>query len=99
MAIKCVCGALACVGWVVFVVAFTHGDFTRPPGDGFWVVTFYGSLVAAPLLAIAGGVIALSSREEMKLWKRFAVIGVGFAIPAVAVWFIVALLNFWDSLN
>lgn len=94
MAIKCACGALACVAWALFVL------FVRGPSDwsDFWTFTFYGSLLAAPVLALAGAILALSNRR-MSLGKRLAVIGIGIAIPTAVVLFIWALLNALSKLS
>lgn len=97
VAIKCAYGGLACAAWVLFVL-FGRGGRGSQDWSDFWTFTFCGAFVAAVVLSLAGGLIALFSRH-MNPGKRLAVIGIGIGIPAVAVLFVIALLQALSHLS
>jgi hypothetical protein len=81
---RCLYGALACLAWIVLVVWFSLGVLIQAAVLG---------LVALPLTA---AVLALLDRSMVR-WQRALAIGIGAAIPLLAVAGYLYLLSMPDQ--
>ena len=85
---RCACGALACVGWALFVLyGLRPSDWTR-----LLVVSFYGAILGAIALSIAGAVTGVRDRTLPGLWRAVA-IAVGIMIPLSIVGFAAIIMR------
>ena len=85
---RCIYGALACVGWALLVLYWMRpSDWT-----GAIVFSFYGSIVGAVVLSLVGAVAATRDRA-LPGWIRGLAVAAGITIPLSVILFAVVLID------
>ena len=87
-AMRCIYGALACVGWALLVLyGMRPSDWT-----GVIVFSFYGSIVGAIVLPLVGAIAAARNRG-LPGWMRRLAVAAGITIPLSVILFAAVLIH------
>ena len=87
-AMRCIYGALACVGWALLVLyGMRPSDWT-----GVIVFSFYGSIVGAVALSLVGAVAAARD-PDLPGWIRWLAVAAGITIPLSVILFAAVLIH------